>query len=158
MNHPMADAAGILLIWLLCLLSALLHEMGHAFGYWIAAKKTGWKIFVGSGPGIVATKKYVFRLIPAGGHFIPEQEPGTKKEIIATLSGGPLASLLLTVLFGVLRFSLFDSGQPLNGLDEVLFPVFNFLLCFNFFQFLSTVLPIRYEKCHIQKNIYGHRL
>ena len=38
----------ILLIWLLCLLSVLLHELGHALGYRIFTGKAKWKVIADS--------------------------------------------------------------------------------------------------------------
>ena len=61
------------------------------------------------------------------------------------LAGGPFVSLLLTVLFGVIRFCIFRFIQSENSLYEILLPVSNFLLYFNFFQFLFTIIPIRYR-------------
>ena len=65
----------ILLTWLLCLLSVLLHELGHALGYRISTGKAKWKVIAGSGPRMIGTSKYIFCLIPAGGYFIPGEEP-----------------------------------------------------------------------------------
>ena len=125
----------ILLIWFLCLFSVFLHETGHALGYRITARKTEWKVFAGSGPQIISIGRYTFCLIPVGGYFIPEEEEKTKKEKLMMLTGGPLISLLLTVLFGILRFCFLGPDQPESTFYEILFPVFNFLLFFNFFQF-----------------------
>lgn len=61
------------------------------------------------------------------------------------LAGGPFASLLLTALFCICRFCLFGSASQGNALYEILLPVSNFLLCFNFFQFLFTLIPVRYR-------------
>ena len=135
----------ILLIWFLCLLSVFLHETGHALGYRIAGGKTEWKVFAGSGPRIISIGKFTFCLIPVGGYFIPNEEEKTKREKLMTLTGGPLISILLAVLFGILRFCSFGSGQPESALYEILFPVFNFLMFFNFFQFLFTAIPVRYR-------------
>ena len=132
----------ILLIWLLCLLCVLLHESGHALGYRIAGGKAGWKIFAGSGPEILRTKKYTFSLIPAGGYFIPGEEPGTRKARLAMLAGGPLISLLLAALFLVCRFCFFGSAEADSG---ILLQVNNFLFYFNLFQFLFTAVPMRYR-------------
>ena len=38
-----------------------------------------------------------------------------------------------------------DEKRMRGALCEILFPVVNFLLSFNFFQFLSTAIPIRYR-------------
>ena len=133
----------VLLIWLFCLISVLLHELGHASGYRIAAGKAEWKVIAGSGPQIIGTKKYIIRCIPAGGYFIPEEVPKTDKGNILMLSGGPFFSLLLTVLFGVIRFCLFGYIQPESSFYGIFIPVSNFMLFFNFFQFLFTAIPVR---------------
>ena len=138
-------AARILLIWLLCLLSVFLHESGHALGYRLTAGKTKWKITAGSGTGILSTAKVTFCLIPAGGFFAPGEEPGTKKASLAMLAGGPLVSLLLTVLYWICCFCLFRFLPQGNTLYEILFPVSRFLLFFNLFQFFFTVIPVRYK-------------
>ena len=136
---------GILLVWLLCLLSVLLHELGHALGYRISAGKAEWKVIAGSGPGIFSGSRCEFRLIPAGGYFIPGKEPETNKAKIAMLAGGPVVSLLLAVLFGVLHFSIPGFIRPDSGLCEILLQLTSFLLYFNFFQFFFTAVPIRYR-------------
>ncbi len=137
---------GILLIWLLCLLSVFLHEYGHALGCRISAGKMDWKILAGSGPKILSTAKYTFFLIPAGGYFAPEEELRTKKAKVTMLAGGPLFSLLLTALFfSICRFSFFGFIDPRNELYDVLFPVSSFLFYFNLFQFIFTAFPMRYR-------------
>ena len=135
----------ILLIWLLCLLSVFLHELGHALGYRISTGKAKWKIIAGSGPKMTGTSKYIFRLIPAGGYFIPGEEPKTNKAKIITLAGGPLVSLLQAILYGIIRFCILEFVQPGSSLHEILLPVFAFLLYFNFFQFFFTIIPVRYR-------------
>ena len=135
----------ILLIWLLCLLSVLLHELGHALGYQISTGKTKWKVIAGSGPKMIGTSKYIFCLIPAGGYFIPEEEPRTNKAKIITLAGGPCFSLLQVVLYGIIRFCILEFALPGSSLHESLLSVSTFLLYFNFFQFFFTVIPIRYR-------------
>lgn len=141
----MYDFVRILLIWLLCLLSVLLHELGHALGYRISAPKAGWKVIAGSGPEMISTSKFVFRIIPAGGYFVPEEELETNKEKIIMLAGGPLVSLLLTILFGIIRLCISGYIEPESSLYEFFLTVSSFLLFFNFFQFLFTAIPIRYR-------------
>ena len=135
----------ILLIWLLCLLSVLLHELGHAVGYRVSTGKTKWKIIAGSGPKMIGVSKYIFRLIPVGGYYIPEEEPKTNKAKIITLAGGPFVSLLQAILYGIIHFCILEFVQPGGSLHEILLPVSIFLLYFNFFQFFFTVIPIRYR-------------
>ena len=141
----MYDVVRILLIWLLCLLSVLLHELGHALGYRIAGEKAEWKIRAGSGPEILSTAKFTFCLLPVGGYFIPREELGTKKVKLATLAGGPLVTLLLAALFCACHFCFTGFMDPESALYAVLFPVSRFLMFYNFFLFLFTGIPMRYR-------------
>ena len=135
----------LLLIWFLCLISVLLHELGHALGYRISGGKGGWRVIAGSGPEIIGSSKLVFRLIPAGGYFLPEEEAKTNKEKLMMLAGGPVVSLLQAVLYWAVCFCIFSFVQPESGLFEILFPTSKFLMYFNFLQFLFTVVPMRYR-------------
>ena len=135
----------ILLIWILCLLSVLLHELGHALGYGISGGKAGWRVVVGAGPRIIGTSRFTFRLIPAGGYFVPDGEAETDREMIMMLAGGPLVSLLLSILFGIIVFCISKFVQPESDLYEIMSQTSRFLQSFNFFQFLFTVIPIRYK-------------
>lgn len=135
----------IILIWLLCLLSVMLHELGHAAGYRISGGSAKWKVSVGSGPKMINISKFTFRLIPAGGYFHPKEEPETNKAKILMFAGGPFFSLLQAVLYGIIRFCILEFMQPESALHEILLPVSTFVMYFNFFQFLFTVIPIRYR-------------
>ena len=135
----------ILLLWLLCLLSVLLHELGHAAGYRISGGKARWKVIVGSGPEIIRTPRFIFRLIPAGGYFVPDEEPETDKGQIIMFAGGPIISLLQAALYWIIYFCISGGIQPGISLSEILLPVSSFLLYFNFFQFLFTAIPMRYR-------------
>ena len=137
--------ARLLLIWFFCLISVLLHELGHALGYRISGGKAGWRVIAGSGPEIIETSKYIFCLIPAGGYFIPEEETKTNKEKLMMLAGGPVVSLLQAVLYWAVCFCIFSFVQPESSLWEIQFPTSKFLVFYNFFQFLFTVIPIRYR-------------
>ena len=135
----------IILIWLLCLLSVFLHELGHAAGYRFSGGKAGWKVITGSGPRMIGKSKFIFCLIPAGGYFIPEEEPETNKARIFMYAGGPFLSLLQAVLYGLIHFCIPEFVQSGSGPYEILLPVSAFLLYFNFFQFLFTAIPMRYK-------------
>ena len=145
MNSQIISVVRILLTWFLCLFSVLLHELGHALGYRLSTGKAGWKIIAGSGPDMIRTANYTFRIIPAGGYFIPEEDVKTDKEAIMMYAGGPLVSLLQAILFYILYSCIPALIQPENSLCELLLSVSAFLLYFNFFQFLFTVIPIRYR-------------
>ena len=135
----------IILIWLLCLLSVLLHESGHALGYRISGGKAGWKVVVGSGPRLISISRFTFGLIPAGGNFVPAEEPETDKGQIIMLAGGPFISLLQAVLYWIIYFCIIRGIQPGSALSEILLATSSFLLYFNFFQFLFTIIPLRYR-------------
>ena len=141
----MYDVVRILLIWLLCFQSVLLHELGHALGYRITGGKAKWKIRAGSGPEIISTAKFAFCFLPVGGYFDPREELRTKNAKLATLAGGPVISLLLTALFCVCCYCFAILMGPESVLYEVLFPVSRFLLFFNLFLFLFTAVPMRYK-------------
>ena len=145
MNLSMHYFVRIILIWLLCLLSVLLHELGHALGYRISAGKAEWKVIAGSGPRMIGGSKFIFCLIPAGGYFIPEEEPETEKAKIIMYAGRPLVSLLQAVLYGIIYFCVPGFVQPGSVLNEILLSVSAFLLYFNLFQFLFTIIPMRYR-------------
>ena len=142
---PMYDIVRILCAWLLCLLSVLFHELGHALGYRISDGKAGWKVGVGSGPKMFSASRYTFFLIPAGGYFIPDEAPETNKAKIFTYAGGPVVSLLQAVLYSVFCFCIYSFVRPESSLREILLWISRFVLFFNFFQFLFTIIPIRYR-------------
>ena len=141
----MYDLVRILLIWLISLLSVLFHELGHALGYRISTGKAKWKVIAGSGPRMIGTSKLIFCVIPAGGYFIPEEEPKTNKAKIITLAGGPFVSLLQAILYGIIRFCILAFVRPESSFHGILLPGATFLLYFNFFQFIFTIIPIRYR-------------
>ena len=141
----MYDIVRILCAWLLCLLSVLFHELGHALGYRISGGKAGWKVGVGSGPKMFSASRYTFFLIPAGGYFIPDEAPETNKAKIFTYAGGPVVSLLQAVLYRIIYFCVPGFVQPGSVLNEILLSVSAFLLYFNLFQFLFTIIPMRYR-------------
>ena len=61
------------------------------------------------------------------------------------LAGGPFLSLLQAILYWITYFCISGSVQFGSNLSEILLSVSAFLLYFNFFQFLFTVIPIRYR-------------
>ena len=62
---------------------------------------------------------------------------------IIMLAGGPCVSLLQAILYGIIHFCILEFAKPGSSLYEILLPVSAFLLYFNFFQFLFTIIPIR---------------
>ena len=140
----MKSTVTMLVCWLLGELSCLLHELGHAAGDRIGGSHSPWSIYVGSGPALLRIGRLRFRLIPVGGYYIPEVEQTSTKGAILMLAGGPLVSLLLTLLFGILRFLVFPSAAAENSLID-LHDLSAFFFLWNLFQFLSTAIPMRYH-------------
>ncbi|MBR5676636.1 MAG: PASTA domain-containing protein [Paludibacteraceae bacterium] len=144
-NCYLYNVAGILLIWILCFLSVLLHELGHALGYRIGGGEAEWKIRAGSGPKIRSAVKFIFCLLPVGGYFDPCAKLRTKKEKLAMLAGGPLVTLLLAAMFYVFSDSLAWIMNSESVLYGILFPVCLFLMFYNLFLFLFSAVPMRYK-------------
>ena len=86
-------------LWLLFFLSVLLHEAGHAIGFFLATRDTHWHIRVGSGRTLLNTRRLTVKLLPFDGCFMPSEKNriDTTAKLVATLSGGPVASLVLVV-------------------------------------------------------------
>ena len=140
MNHVITPLA----CWVLCELSCLLHELGHAAGDRMGGSRALWRIIVGSGPKLLELGRIRFRLIPVGGYYLPESGEDPAKGMIPMLAGGPTASLLLTLLFGALRFFVFTSAGAENSLLD-LRELSSFVFLWNLFQFLFTAIPMRYR-------------
>lgn len=128
-------------IWLLCWLSVFLHEAGHWLGCRISGGKAKGKITVGSGFALIDARRFCLRILPVGGSFDFDNnmDKMPKAHALFMFAGGPLISLLLTVLFAVLRFGVFGAS------DDVPLRVTSFMLIWNLFQFLFTAVPMRYR-------------
>ena len=130
----------VCLFWLILFFSTLLHELGHAALFWLSTGDGKWNIRVGSGKTLLDTKRLCVKLFPIDGFFRPlERRAFTKAQAVATLSGGPLVSLLLTV--GLFLLSRLD-------FDEDLFLNIQSLVVWAFYVnagiFLWSALPVPY--------------
>lgn len=131
-------------LWVLSFLSTLLHELGHALGYMLAAGDSHWHIRVGWGKRLLTTKALTVNLLVFDSFFTPsEKKIDTKAKLIATLSGGPAVSLLLVLGLWVLRSGgvSFQSDILADGVIESLL---NFALFLNLFILLLSLAPVRY--------------
>lgn len=63
--------ASIFVLWVLTLLSTLLHEFGHAIGYMLATGDRHWHIRVGWGKRLLNTKALTVNLLVFDGFFTP---------------------------------------------------------------------------------------
>ena len=140
----MQNVITVLVCWLLCELCCLIHELGHAIGHRIGGGRAPWIILVGSGPLLLKVGRFRFSLIPAGGFYCPESEDVSAKEQLLMLAGGPLTSLLLTLVFGVLRFGVFQGAAVEPDLMDFRYLSAFVFMC-NLSQFFFTAVPMRYH-------------
>ncbi|MCM3711930.1 hypothetical protein [Sporosarcina luteola] len=118
----------------------LLHEIGHGLGA-VFASKNHVHIYLGSKS---EKNKEIFRLGRLHFHIIWsyigfaywEGELSKRQRAIA-LIGGPLMSLLLALLFGLLT---------LLGPRGDMQTLFWWITLVNFFQFAVTIIPMKYPR------------
>lgn len=132
-------------LWVLCFLSILLHEVGHALGYRIATGDRQWRIRVGSGRKLLDTKRLTVKLLPFDGCFMPTEKNkmDTTAKRIAMLSGGPAVSLILVAGLLLLRFG----GIPLQSEVISSSAIESFVssaLSINLFTLILAVIPTHY--------------
>lgn len=136
MNTFVRVIVTIIAAWLFFFLTTLIHEMGHMLGYIICAgkKAVAWHITVGIGTQLLKTKRLTICIVPFfNGYFqLADTASLTKKEALVMLSGGPIASLLMTIVLLVSCNSIFT--------DQAII----FAMYCNFSQFLFTIIPVRY--------------
>ena len=136
--------ASIFVLWVLTLLSTLLHEFGHAIGYMLATGDRHWHIRVGWGKRLLHTKALTVNLLVFDGLFSPsKREFDSKAKLIMTLLGGPVFSLVLVA--GLL--GLRCSGPVLQSdffADSAMEFFLNTALSVNLFILVLSIVPIRY--------------
>lgn len=123
----------------------LLHELGHAMGYQLATGDKEWRIVLGTRKKLFQTKRITVKWIPFSGYmYDPESKADTRAKRIALYSGGPLVSLLFTILFFILRsgnLPVIESDiltqDALEGMVDIAFS-------YNLIQLISTIIPMRY--------------
>ncbi len=131
-------------LWIISFLSTLMHELGHAIGYILATGDGHWHIRVGWGKRILNTKALTVNLLVFDGFFTPsDKKIDTKTELILTLLGGPVASLLLVVGLLALKFGglSFQSNIFADGAIEFFL---NSALSINTCILVLSLAPIQY--------------
>ena len=100
-------------VYLAIQLSILLHELGHAVAYKYVTGTNDWKIDVGKGSAIIATRHYNIRLLPVGGlcHCNYKKTPTPSEEILISIAG-PLVTIGIFLLCVLVR-------EKLNVSEEV---------------------------------------
>ena len=131
-------------MWILAFLAILLHELGHALGYRLSTGGRHWHIRIGWGKQLLRTKVLTVNLLVFDGFFTPlEERIDTRAKLIATLSGGPVVSLLLVLGLSVLKFGGFSFHS-----DILADGVIEFFLNSAFFAelgiLLLSVAPVHY--------------
>ena len=128
-------------IWLLTMLSVLLHEFGHALGYMLSTGDRDWHIEVGQGKQLLNTKPLTINLFVIDGFLsADENKLNTKTHLITTLAGGPIMSLLLVAGRLVLKFGGIspDSEVLASGMIKSLYYIALFI---NLLILLWSVIP-----------------
>jgi len=120
--------------------SVLLHEIGHGIAV-ISTSKSQAHVYLGNWN---KENKENFRLGRLHFHlnwsyvgFVSWEGNLTKRQIAVALAGGPIMSLLLMLLFGLITLYV-----PQDNLHSFLFGI----TIFNCFQFLFTIIPITYPR------------
>ncbi|MDO4864996.1 MAG: hypothetical protein Q4C10_00430 [Clostridia bacterium] len=132
-------------LWVIFFLSTLLHEVGHAIGYMIATGDTHWHIRVGSGKKLLNTGRLTVKLLPFDGCFMPPEKNklDTAAKLIATLSGGPAVSFLLTAVLLLVK----RGGIPLHSrvfAPDAIEAFVSTALFINLFILILALLPTHY--------------
>ena len=137
-------AVFLCVLWVISFLSTFLHELGHALGYMLATGDRHWHIRVGWGKRLLNTKALTVNLLVFDGFFTPsEKKIDTKAKLIATLLGGPVASLLLVAGLLALRFGglSFQSDFFADGAVEFFL---NSALSINLCILVLSLAPVHY--------------
>ena len=132
------------ILWVLSFLSTFLHEFGHALGYQFATGDWHWHIRVGWGKRLLNTKALTVNLLVFDGFFTPSgKKIDTRAKLISTLSGGPVASLL--VVSGLLALKYGGVSIPSGFFADAAVSFFiNLALFFNLWILVLSLLPVRY--------------
>ena len=132
-------------LWILFLLSTVLHEVGHALGYMIATGDRHWHIRVGTGKRLLDTKRLTVKLLPFDGNFTPlnTDKIDTAAKLILILSGGPIASLM--VVMGLLLLKHGDVSSIAGIIAPTAVESFiDSALSINLFVLVLSVIPAHY--------------
>lgn len=138
-------ALSVCVLWALSFLSTFLHEAGHALGYRVATGGKRWHIRVGSGKKLLNTKRLTVKLFPFDGCFTPSEKHmiDTTAKLIATLAGGPAASLILVAVLLPVKFGGISLQSEVIASDAIEF-FLNSALFVNLFILILSLIPTRY--------------
>ena len=132
-------------MWVLCFLSTLLHEIGHALGYRIATGGRRWHIRVGSGKKLLDTGRLTVKLLPFDGCFVPSETDAidTTAKLIATLAGGPAVSLILVIALLPVKLGGVSLDSEVIASDAVE-SLINGAFFINLFTLILSLIPTHY--------------
>ena len=132
-------------LWAVAFLSTLMHEVGHALGYMIATGDGHWHIRVGSGKRLLDTRKLTVKLLPFDGCFTPSDtnKIDTTGKLVMTLSGGPVASLVLVIGLLLLKLGVIPFHSEIIT-PSAIESFANSALSLNLFILVLSVIPTHY--------------
>ncbi len=126
-------------LWITFFILTGFHELGHAVGYLLASRGKGpsWYIKIGKGEPFLKLERLRVGHVPVMGSFRVTEPFGklSRKTRLATLAGGPLASLVLIVILLGLRSLV---------ADEVFREYLKFMYHWTLVGFFLTALPLTY--------------
>lgn len=129
-------------LWVICLISVLFHEFGHALAYMLATGDRNWRIQVGQGKCLLDTKVLTVNVLVIDGFFEPADYKAdySKAQLVMTLSGGPIMTFLLVIGLAGLVFGWISlpSEAAASGMIRFLLYAALFL---NFLILLWSVIP-----------------
>ena len=125
-------------VYLAIQLSILLHELGHAAACKYVTGMNDWKIDVGIGPAIIATRHYNIGFLAIGGlcHHNYKKTLTPSEEILISIAG-PLVTIGIFLLCVLVR-------EKLNVSEEV-FYILKIVEIYNGFTAILGLLPLKFQ-------------
>jgi hypothetical protein len=135
---------GAIFFSIVSLITAYLHELGHAAMHRIFFGDSNWHITLGvRGKPIIRLKKYTIRTwFMISGEIIFENNTGGKWPHIMRAAGGAFVNFALIVVIALVR----HWGAFIEMLDTwiLIEDILTFILNFNIIMLLATLIPMRY--------------
>lgn len=131
----------ILILYFICLFSTVAHELGHIIMAKIFYNVKNCNIDIGSGKSIIKFKNFTIKAIPGFGHayweFIDLNSyyKSSKLRNIMPILGGPLVSLLITLVF---------ISLSKNNYSDFYNQIIRDIIIYNGIAFAISISPVKY--------------